>query len=489
MEMGGWGSVRKRERASTASDGPTSPPSKRAAPPTTAAQPRQSTPDAPSVSLSYEEREDPPLYLVTASPSAIVDDSHYSTFGHGFSYEYHDPAPSSPHHPAVIAASSLVILGEEPTPQPDLDGSPPLAANLNHLRLAGSCFNCGSLDHQLSDCPFPRDSALISANRARYRSEKASQSATGTATPHRLGDTSASQPSDHQRFLRFAEEFRPGQVSNELRSALGYDTAEDRYTTREWPWMYRILEYGYPRGWTYTDGEADPFERIRAHIQRIAVEFGDDPDLENLDEVPNLEIYGAEGASTLSPSNDQRSAGFASADGRVISYSSRNSEKEIEQEAKGAAPSSATSGPPAWAAPPPPLPSEAPPPLPPGSPPPPPPPPSYPPPPPPSYSPSPPPIDDSTRQIRRVADYRTSLFDSRTHWLSFSPEAYYASFNRPTPLSVGAAGDCRAQQEGGGKGGGERTKEREGGVRGEMRGREDDGEVDMVMSTGSDSDA
>lgn len=220
-----------------------------------------SPPLSPALSSDSDADGGPPLYVVTASPSAIVDDSHYSTFGHGFSYDYHDPilpsVATADRRPAGGPAASLAILGEESTQTVSSpEGSPP--ANLNHLRLAGSCFNCGSRDHQLSDCPFRRDNAVISENRARYRAEKAAQSATGTATPRRLGDSASRAPSDHQRFLAFAAQYRPGEVSAELRRALGYDGESDRFTTREWPWVYRILEYGYPRGWTYREGEPGP---------------------------------------------------------------------------------------------------------------------------------------------------------------------------------------------------------------------------------------
>ncbi|GAA5860250.1 hypothetical protein JCM3774_000357 [Rhodotorula dairenensis] len=454
----------------------------------------------PPLSLAGSDSESdggPPLYLVTASPSAIVDDSHYATFGHGFSYDYHDPNLASLATPDRLfapgpAASSLAILGEDSTTteSSSAGGSPP--PSLNHLRLVGSCFNCGSRDHQLSDCPFRRDNAVISENRARYRAEKAAQSATGTATPRRLGDSASRIPSDHERFLAFAERFRPGEVSDELRRALGYDGESDRFTTREWPWMYRILECGYPRGWTCREGEPDPFERTRAHILRIAAEFGETPEPENLDEVPDLEIYGgaAEPAGDVSPAVVAGSAASAVGDnpqGHVPQISDNSTRdpiavaplQQLQQVAAATPP-----GPPAekLALPPPsPQPVHPPPlPLPPiYSPPP--PPPGSPPPPPPAHPPPPLKLDSASAPAQeppliRVADYHTALFDSRSHWLAFSPNEYYQSFNRPAPVSARGSPCVKAAPVAG------ESRVDLGGAEEEDQ---EEGEVDMDMSSSS----
>lgn len=205
--------------------------------------PKRSVSASSSTSSTPEE---PPLFLVTASPSAIVEDSHYSSFGHGFSYEYYLPEP--PSFTSLPPAAILVPLGE--TGDLDADQHSPHKNHLNHIRPGATCFNCGSPSHTLSGCPFSRDGATVAANRERYRSEKADLSATCTSDPRRLTDGRQAETSAHRRFLDYAERFRPGLVSADLRSALEHDRSEGRYITREWPWLYRMLEYGYPRGWT-----------------------------------------------------------------------------------------------------------------------------------------------------------------------------------------------------------------------------------------------
>lgn len=229
-------SGRKRARTRSPSPGSNVPPAKR----TTQSRPVPVTPPPAS-----PDADDPPLFLVTASPSAIVDDSHYSSFGHGFSYEYHG-ADLSRHG----LGEPLVPLGEQASKQES-----PAAVNLNHLIPVAACFNCGSPGHQLSDCPFVCDQATISASRERFRSEKAELSALGSVPSRRLGAITVGSDSPHQRFLDYADRFKPGVVSDELGSALGYGADADRFVTREYPWMYRILEYGYPRGWTMRAGD------------------------------------------------------------------------------------------------------------------------------------------------------------------------------------------------------------------------------------------
>ncbi|CDR37431.1 RHTO0S02e14796g2_1 [Rhodotorula toruloides] len=201
-----------------------------------------------SIAAGADDEDEPPLFLVTASPSAIVDDSHYALFGLGFSYDY-----------ASSSDSQLHILGEARTPSPPLDtaesGGP--GTKLNHLLPSRACFNCGSPDHSLSSCPFHHDREAIAENRALYASRRSALSLlsrSGTTTPKRLTD-GRSPTSERERFLDYLERFKPGIVSDELRRALGRGAKAGAMTTEEWPWMGRMLEWGYPRGWTMLEGD------------------------------------------------------------------------------------------------------------------------------------------------------------------------------------------------------------------------------------------
>ncbi|XP_078083186.1 zinc finger CCHC domain-containing protein 8 isoform X3 [Mustelus asterias] len=90
------------------------------------------------------------------------------------------------------------------------------------------CFNCGSTEHQLKDCPKPRDLARISEKRKEFMTM-------ASDSPH-----SGSQQRYHaERF----EKFKPGVISVELKEALGM-TDETLP-----PFIYRMRRLGYPPGW------------------------------------------------------------------------------------------------------------------------------------------------------------------------------------------------------------------------------------------------
>ncbi|GAA5974781.1 hypothetical protein JCM21900_000444 [Sporobolomyces salmonicolor] len=352
-------------------------------------------------SCSAAASSSPPLFLITASPSSPVLDSHYASFGLGFSYDY---APSSP----SFDSTSLPILGERRSPPPSPpcpEGGPQI---LNHLLPIRRCFNCESPDHTLAACPFKRDPLAVAANRAAYQAEHGS----GGAPQRRLNDFSPStgeeDPTERLRFLSFLDRFRPGVVSEDLRNALGMDGEEGRTTTEEYPWTGRIRDHGYPAGWTWEEGEADPMEQVRARVEarrtRDEVEWED---------IAVLEIYGEDKGSPPSASPATPLA-----------------PPDREPDPLPPPPPRDTRPPPPDE-PPPPLPRDPPPPLPPG--------------PPPPLPSDPPPLlprrrappfpaePRPTRLLRRFADYRTALFDSRTHWVAFSRGKWYAAFNRPEP--------------------------------------------------------
>ncbi|NWI95261.1 ZCHC8 protein, partial [Pitta sordida] len=94
------------------------------------------------------------------------------------------------------------------------------------------CFNCGSEDHQMKDCPKPRNAARINEKRKEFLEA--------------CGDTS--NPSFQQRYHveeveeRFGK-FKPGVISGVLQDALG---VSDRSLP---PFIYRMRQLGYPPGW------------------------------------------------------------------------------------------------------------------------------------------------------------------------------------------------------------------------------------------------
>ncbi|GAA5971366.1 hypothetical protein JCM11641_008325 [Rhodosporidiobolus odoratus] len=400
--------------------------------------------------LSDAQDDDPPLFLVTTSPSAVVDDSHYASFGLGFSYDY-ARSPTSPSHPSYISGTSLHILGERRTPSPppsSASGKPGPGSNLNHLWPNKACFNCTDPSHSLSACPFRHDPDIIAQNRAQYLSQRASLSllsrslaSSGTNTPKRLSDVrSAGQEqepaSDRARFLSYFERFKPGVVSAELKIALGMGGA-NAYVTQEMPWLARMREVGYPRGWTWAEGETDPFERMRLRILDLTA--GDeDGELSDLEEVDLLEVYGdeEEAASPLAGPDPKRTTiNLHTSPSQVSNALSSPVLRSPSSPALSLPPS-----PPLPSAAPPPLTSDPPPPLPPGAPPP------LPPEPPPPLPTEPPPPLPPLQVLPRIhlVDYRTSLFDSRTHWVAFSVEGYYMSLNRPAP---GGEATAQARRE------------------------------------------
>ncbi|XP_026575171.1 zinc finger CCHC domain-containing protein 8 isoform X4 [Pseudonaja textilis] len=114
------------------------------------------------------------------------------------------------------------------------------------------CFNCGSEDHQMKDCPQPRNSARINEKR------KAFMEACGeTGSPNFQQRYHADEV--EERFGRF----KPGIISEELQDALG--VTEKTLP----PFIYRMRQLGYPPGWlkeaemeksglTLYDGKASP---------------------------------------------------------------------------------------------------------------------------------------------------------------------------------------------------------------------------------------
>ncbi|XP_062999919.1 zinc finger CCHC domain-containing protein 8 isoform X1 [Elgaria multicarinata webbii] len=114
------------------------------------------------------------------------------------------------------------------------------------------CFNCGFEDHQMKDCPQPRNAARINEKRKQF------MDACGEAGNQNFQQRYHADEVE-ERFGRF----KPGIISEELQDALG---VTDKSLP---PFIYRMRQLGYPPGWlkeaemeksglTLYDGKASP---------------------------------------------------------------------------------------------------------------------------------------------------------------------------------------------------------------------------------------
>ncbi|XP_068100778.1 zinc finger CCHC domain-containing protein 8 [Hyperolius riggenbachi] len=93
------------------------------------------------------------------------------------------------------------------------------------------CFNCGLEDHQLKDCPKPRDLAHIGMKRKEFMDSCAEANQNFQQRYH--------AEEVEERFGKF----KPGIISLELQDALGIT---DEHLP---PFIYRMRQLGYPPGW------------------------------------------------------------------------------------------------------------------------------------------------------------------------------------------------------------------------------------------------
>ncbi|XP_051017457.1 zinc finger CCHC domain-containing protein 8 isoform X2 [Acomys russatus] len=94
------------------------------------------------------------------------------------------------------------------------------------------CFNCGSEEHQMKECPMPRNAARISEKRKEY------MDACGEVNNQSFQQRYHAEEVE-ERFGRF----KPGVISEELQDALG---VTDKSLP---PFIYRMRQLGYPPGW------------------------------------------------------------------------------------------------------------------------------------------------------------------------------------------------------------------------------------------------
>ncbi|KAI4352262.1 hypothetical protein L6164_006531 [Bauhinia variegata] len=103
---------------------------------------------------------------------------------------------------------------------------------------AARCFNCGSYNHSLRECPRPRDNVAVSSARKQHKSKRNQNSASRNPTRY-YQNTPAGK----------YDGLRPGALDAETRQLLGLGELDPP------PWLNRMREVGYPPGYLDVDDE------------------------------------------------------------------------------------------------------------------------------------------------------------------------------------------------------------------------------------------
>ncbi|XP_052203045.1 uncharacterized protein LOC127808508 [Diospyros lotus] len=103
------------------------------------------------------------------------------------------------------------------------------------------CFNCGSYNHTLRDCPKPRDNVAVNNARKEHKSKR-NQNAS-SRNPTRYYQTSPGGKYDG---------LKPGVLEAETRQLLGLGELDPP------PWLNRMREIGYPPGYLDPQDEDQP---------------------------------------------------------------------------------------------------------------------------------------------------------------------------------------------------------------------------------------
>lgn len=103
------------------------------------------------------------------------------------------------------------------------------------------CFNCGSYNHALKDCPKPRDNAAVNSARKQHKARRNQNSISRNPTRY-YQDTPGGK----------FDGLRPGVLDPETRKLLGIGELDPP------PWLNRMREMGYPPGYLETEDEEQP---------------------------------------------------------------------------------------------------------------------------------------------------------------------------------------------------------------------------------------
>ncbi|KAK2998616.1 hypothetical protein RJ639_024617, partial [Escallonia herrerae] len=106
---------------------------------------------------------------------------------------------------------------------------------------APRCFNCGSYNHALKECPKPRDNAAVNNARKQHKSKR--NLSTSSRNPTRYYQNTPGGKYDG---------LRPGVLDSETRQLLGIGELDPP------PWLNRMREIGYPPGYLDPEEEDQP---------------------------------------------------------------------------------------------------------------------------------------------------------------------------------------------------------------------------------------
>ncbi|PSS31522.1 Zinc finger CCHC domain-containing protein [Actinidia chinensis var. chinensis] len=120
------------------------------------------------------------------------------------------------------------------------DGSSNLDGGLEIVN-ASRCFNCGSYNHSLKECPKPRDNAAVNNARNQHKSKRNHNASSRNPTRYY-------QDSPGGKYGGL----KPGVLDAETRQLLGLGELDPP------PWLNRMREIGYPPGYLDPDDEDQP---------------------------------------------------------------------------------------------------------------------------------------------------------------------------------------------------------------------------------------
>lgn len=112
---------------------------------------------------------------------------------------------------------------------------------VTEIRDAPRCFNCGSFNHSLKECPQPRDTAAVNNARKQHKSKRNQNPS--SRNPSRYYQESVGGKYDG---------LRPGCLDVETRQLLGLGEFDPP------PWLNRMREIGYPPGYLDEEDEDQP---------------------------------------------------------------------------------------------------------------------------------------------------------------------------------------------------------------------------------------
>ncbi|XP_027357852.1 uncharacterized protein LOC113867079 isoform X2 [Abrus precatorius] len=121
------------------------------------------------------------------------------------------------------------------------DGSSNVDGGLEIIDAAARCFNCGSYNHSLRECPRPRDNTAVNNARKQHKSRR-------NQNPSSRNPTRYYQNSPAGKY----DGLRPGALDDVTRQHLGLGELDPP------PWLNRMREIGYPPGYLDVDDEDQP---------------------------------------------------------------------------------------------------------------------------------------------------------------------------------------------------------------------------------------